>query len=84
MLGSRESERPTLMRNSMFRKLYAGFINGIAIPTDRVQDARLTRKTEMIGISNCKKSTNEKKWIEAKNKSKKVRLMKQDQFGKTK
>ena len=45
--------------------------------------ARLTHKTETIGITNLMKSTNEKEWIEVMNKSKKVRFMKQDQFGKT-
>ena len=36
-----------------------------------------------IGIKKCAKSTNQKVWIEVKNKSKKVRFMKQDQFSKT-
>jgi len=69
-----------------FRKIYAGFVHGLAILTVGVQHARSTCKTEtMIGIKNCMKSTNEKVWIEAKNKkSKKVRFMKQDQFDKTK
>jgi len=31
-----------------------------------------------------KKLTNEKEWMEVKNKSKKVKFMKQDQFGKAK
>jgi len=85
-----QSAQPTVMvRNSMeqegqFRKIYAGFVNGIAIPTEQVQHARLNDKTEMIGIANRMKSTNEKEWIEVKNKSKKVRFVKQDQFGKTK
>lgn len=85
-----QSARPTVMvRNSMeqegqFRKIYAGFVNGIAIPTEQVQHARLNDKTEMIGIANCMNLTNEKEWIEVKNKSKKVRFVKQDQFGKTK
>ena len=85
-----QSARPTVMvRNSMeqegqFRKIYAGFVNGIAIPTEQVQHARLNDKTETIGIANRMKSTNEKEWIEVKNKSKKVRFMKRDQFGKTK
>ena len=85
-----QSARPTVMvRNSMeqegqFRKIYAGFVNGIAIPTEQVQHARLNDKTETIGIANRMKSTNEKEWIEVKNKSKKVRFVKQDQFGKTK
>ena len=83
--------QPTVMvRNSMeqegqFRKIYAGFVNGIiAIPTEQVQHARLNDKTETIEIANHLKSTNEKEWIEVKNKSKKVRFVKQDQFGKTK
>ncbi len=69
-----------------FRKIYAGFVHEIAILTVGIQQARLTHKTEtIIGIKNCMKSTNEKEWIEAMNKkSKKVRLMKQDQFRKTK
>ena len=58
-----QSARPTVMvTNSMeqgqFRKIYAGFINGIAIPTDQVQ--HVTCKTETIGITNHMKSTNEK------------------------
>ena len=42
-----QSARPTVMvRNSMeqegqFRKIYVGFVNGIAIPTEQVQHARL-------------------------------------------
>ena len=85
-----QSAQPTVMvRNSMeqegqFRKIYAGFVNGIAIPTEQVQHARLNDQTETIGIANRMKSTNEKEWIEVKNKSKKVRFVKQDQFGKTK
>ena len=69
-----QSAQPIVMRNSMeqgqFRKIYVGFENGIAIPTDGVQHARVTHKTVMIGINNCTKSTNtEKEWIEVKNKS---------------
>jgi hypothetical protein len=72
-----------MLQEGQFRKIYAGFVNGIAIPTDQVQHARLTHKTETIGIANHMKSTNEKEWIEVKNKSKKARFVKQDQFGKT-
>jgi hypothetical protein len=50
-------------------------ICGIAIPTEQVQHARLNDKTEMIGIENCMKLTNEKEWIEVKNKPKKVRFV---------
>ena len=68
-----------------FRKIYAGFINGKAIPTYRGQHARLTCKTEMIEMKNHTKLTNYKKeWIEVKNNSRKGRFLKQDQFGKTK
>ena len=71
-------------QEGQFRKIYVGFVNGIAVPTDQVQHARLTDETEMIGIANPMKSTNEKEWIEVKNKSKKVKFVKQDQFGKIK
>ena len=71
-------------QEGQFRKIYAGFVNGIAIPTEQVQHARLNDQTETIGIANRIKATNEKEWIEVKNKSKKVRFVKQDQFGKTK
>ena len=89
---SAQSAQPTVMvsRNSIeqegqFRKIYAGLVNGIAIPSDGVQHARLTCQTEIIRIKNpTSKSTNEKEWIEVKTKSKKERFVKQDQFGKTK
>ena len=64
--------QPTVMvRNSkeqegQFRKIYAGLVNGVAIPSDGVQHARFTCKTEIIGIKNPTKSTNEKEWIEVK------------------
>jgi hypothetical protein len=35
----------------------------------------------MIGINNHTKSINDREWIEVKGKSRKVRFMKQDQFG---
>ena len=36
-----------------FRKIYAGFVNRIAIPTDQVQHARLNAdKIETIRIAN--------------------------------
>ena len=60
-----------------------GFVNGIAIPTDGFQHSRLTCKTEIIGIKNPTKSTNEKEWIEVKNKSKKPsNLARLKEFGK--
>ena len=71
----------TMAKGECVRKIYAGFVNGIAIPTDGVREARLTCKTETIGIKNYTKLANEKEWFEVKNKSKKVRFMKQDQFG---
>ena len=57
-----------------------GFVNGTAIPTDGFQYSRLTCQTETIRIKNRMKSTNEKQCIKMKNKSKKVRFMKQDQL----
>ena len=73
-----------MAKGECVRKIYAGFVNGIAIPTDGVREARLTCKTQTIGIKNFTKSTNQKVWIEVKSKCKKVRFMKQDQFGKIK
>jgi hypothetical protein len=69
--------RPTVVRNpenleNSFRNIYSGFLNGIRIPTDGVQHARLTNLT------------NEEGWIEVKKKVKKVTFKKQVQFGQTK
>jgi hypothetical protein len=47
-------------QEGQLRKIYAGFVNGIAIPTDQVQYARLTDKTETIGIANRMNSTKRK------------------------
>ena len=58
-------------QEGQFRKIYVGFVNGIAVPTDQVQHARLTDETEMIGIANCMNLTNEKEWIEVKNNPRK-------------
>ncbi len=77
--------RPTVLRNpenleDSFRILYSGFVNGIPIPTDGVQDPRLARTIKKNGINGATNLTNEKGWI----KVKKVTFKEQDQFGKTK
>jgi hypothetical protein len=81
--------RPTVVRNpenleDSFRNIYSGFVNGIRIPTDGVQHARLSRTIETNGIHDATNLTNEEGWIEVKKKAKKVTFKKQDQFGKTK
>ena len=60
--------------------MFSGFVNGIRIPTDGVQHARLTRTIETNGINGATNLTNEEGWIEVK----KVTFKEQDQFGKTK
>ena len=72
--------RSELYIRDSFRIIYSGFVNGIQIPTDRVQHARLTRTTETNGINGASNLTNEEGWIEVK----KVTFKEQDQFGKTK
>ena len=74
--------RPTIVQNpenleDSFRIIYSGFVNGIQIPTDRVQHARLTRTTETNGINGASNLTNEEGWIEVK----KVTFKEKDQFG---
>jgi hypothetical protein len=59
-------------------------MNGIRIPTDGVQHARLTRTIETDGINGATNPTNEDGWIEVKKKVKKVTFKERDQFGKTK
>ena len=78
--------RPTVVRNpeDSFKNIYSGFVNGIRIPTDEVQHARLTGTIETKGINGARNIINENAWIEVKNKAKKVTSKKQDQFGKTK
>jgi hypothetical protein len=67
-----------------FKNIYSGFVNGIRIPTDEVQHARLTSTIETNGIHDARNVTNEEGWIEVKKKVKKVTFKEQDQFGKTK
>ena len=78
--------RPTVVRNpeDSFKNIYSGFVNGIRIPTDEVQHARLTSTIETNGIHDARNVINEEGWIEVKKKEKKVRFKMQDQFGKTK
>jgi hypothetical protein len=81
--------RPTVVRNpenleDSFQITHSGFVNGIQIPTDGVQDARLTPTIETNGINGATNLTNEEAWIEVKKKVKKVTFKEQDQFGKTK
>ena len=78
--------RPTTVRNleDSFKNIYSGFVNGIRMPTDEVQHARLTGTIETKGINGARIIINEDAWIEVKNKAKKVTSRKQDQFGKTK
>jgi hypothetical protein len=66
-----------------FAEIYLGFVNGIRIPTDEVQHARLHELSGKKETASPINLTNEGKWIEVKNKVKKVRFMCQDQFSKT-
>jgi hypothetical protein len=63
-----------------FQDIFSGFINGIQIPTDGVQHARLTRTIETNGINGATNTTNEKGWIEVK----KVTFKEHNQFGEIK
>jgi len=78
--------RPTVVRNpeDSFKNIYSGFVNGIRIPTDEVQHARLNGTLETNGIHDARKVFNEEGWIEVKKKEKKVTFKKQDHFGKIK
>ena len=81
--------RPTVVRNpknleDSFQNIYLGYVNGIRIPTDGVQHARLTRTIETNIIKSAKNVINKEGWIEVKKKEKKVTFKKQNQFGKTK
>jgi hypothetical protein len=77
--------RLTVVRNpeDSFKNIYSGFVNGIRIPTDEVQHARLTSTIETNGTHDARNVINEEGWIEVKKKEKKVRFKMQDQFGKT-
>ena len=64
-----------------------GFVNGTKIPTDGIQDARLTGMNDFEGIIGAKNyiSKENKEWIKVTGKAtKKVVPGKRDQFGKTK
>ena len=67
-----------------FRNIYAGNVNGIRIPTEDVQQARLRGTKDFKGITGAKYITNAKEWIEVTGKAKKVVPGRRDQFGKTK
>ena len=72
-------------RKKKFEEIYSGFVNGICIPTDEIQHARLHEPSGKEGTTSPINSDNEGKWIEVvvKNKVKKVQFMCQDRFGKT-
>ena len=55
-----------------FKNIYSGFVNGIRMPTDGIQHARLTGTTDFEGITGAKCMTNEKEWIEVTSKANKV------------
>jgi hypothetical protein len=59
-----------------FERIYWGFVNGIRIPTEEVQQhARLHETSEKKGTASPINPTNEGNWIEVKIKVKKVRFM---------
>ena len=66
-----------------FEEIYSGFVNGMRIPTDEIQHARLHEPSGKKGTASPINSANEGEWIEVKNKAKKVQFMCQDRFGKT-
>jgi hypothetical protein len=72
------------IQENSFRGLYSGFVNGIPIPTDEVQHARMRDSNRKKGTASPTSPTNEGEWTEVKNKVKKVRFMCQDRFGKNK
>ena len=58
-----------------FKEIYSGYVNGILIPTDKVQHARLHKPSEKEGTISPINPTNAGDWIEVKNKAKKARFM---------
>jgi hypothetical protein len=83
----RDTQRNRAIRGiqeNRFRGLYSGFVNGIPIPTDEVQHARMRDSNKKKGTASPTSPTNEGEWTEVKNKVKKVRFMCQDRFGKNK
>jgi hypothetical protein len=83
----RDTQRNRAIRGiqeNRFRELYSGFVNGILIPTDEVQHARMRDSIRKKGTASPTSPTNEGEWTEVKNKVKKVRFMCQDRFGKNK
>ena len=76
--GNREMQNIWKILGKKFEEIYSGFINGIRIPTDEVQHARLHKPSGKKGTASPINSANEKKWIEVKNKVKKVQFVCQD------
>ncbi len=63
--------RPTVVRKpenleDSFQDMYSGFVNGMQIPTDGVQLARLTCTIKTNGINGATNLTNEEEQIEVK------------------
>ena len=80
---ARQMQQIWKIQGKKFEEIYSGFVNGIRIPTDEVQHARLYDPSERKGSASPINPTDEGNWIEVKSKAKKDRLMCQDQFGKT-
>ena len=81
--GNREMQQIWKIHGKKFEEIYLGFVNGIRIPTDKIQHARLHEPSGKEGTASPINPANEGEWIEVKNKAKRVRFMCQDQFGKT-
>ena len=61
------------IRVKKFEEIYSGFVNGIRIPTDEIQHARLEEPSGKKGTASpINSASNEGESIEVKNKVKKV------------
>jgi hypothetical protein len=74
MYMTEQYARPTVVRNpeNLEDSFRNRFVNGIRIPADVVQHARLTRTIETNGIDGATNITNEEWWIDVKKMVKKV------------
>ena len=55
----------------LFRSIYTGFINGIRVPTEGVQQARFKRTNGFEGIAGTNDAANQNEWIKVHGKANK-------------
>ena len=59
LLGNRKMEQtPKILHGKKFEEIYAGFVNGIRIPMDEIQHARLHEPSEKKGTASPINPTN--------------------------